>query len=457
LAQLFLPAVNHITQKNLSLIPGGNFLFLLAVFAFAILIGLIAGFYPAIYLSSFKPVKVLKGQLLTGIHTLSLRKVLVVTQFTISIALIVGTIVVVRQVSFVQNAKLGLDKEHIIMVNDFGFLSRSERQSLKSNILGIPGIKNVAVTDGIVGGQNWTTSLRLKGSDNSQLVNFLTVDADYLQTLNIEIKEGRRFSPQFPGDTLNFPRTNTLERPAGSVILNETAVKHLGIPEPAVGRQLVYDEDNDTTYYVQVVGVVKDFHFTSMRNEIKPFAFFTSKNRQGYLAIKLEGKNLSQTIDRIKSVWERDVESRPFQYSFLDETYSKLYRAEQNFRTIFFYITAIAIFIACLGLFGLAAFTAEQRTKEIGIRKVVGASVSNIVALLSRDFVRLVVLSIVIATPIAWLAMNKWLQGFVYRIDLNWWMFVLAGLVALLIAIITVSFQAMKAALANPVKSLRTE
>ncbi|HYJ38351.1 MAG TPA: FtsX-like permease family protein, partial [Chitinophagaceae bacterium] len=315
----------------------------------------------------------------------------------------------------------------------------------KKSILQVPGVRSAAGADGVVGGQNWTNSLRWKGSQNGALVNFLNIDADYLQTLNFELKEGRGFSKDFPSDT------------SDAIILNETAVKQLGVPEPVLGQQIVWDESEDTIIYAKVVGVVKDFHFTSLKNEIKPFAFVTDNNRLWYLTVKLDGSNMQQTIQRIKSAWEKQVKSRPFQYFFLDDTYAKLYKSEQNFKTIFFYVTAVAIFIACLGLFGLSAFTIAQRTKEIGIRKVLGASVTGIVRMLSGDFIKLVLVAAVIALPTAWWVMHQWLLDFVYRVNIGWWIFVTAISLAVLIALVTISFQAIKAAVANPVKSLRTE
>jgi len=445
IAELLLPGINLVTQKHLVLLGHPNILLLATVLIFSMVIGLAAGLYPAFYLSSFQPVKVLKGTALGINARFSLRKVLVVIQFTISIALIIGTLVVAQQIKFIQNAKLGLNKDHIIMINDIGYLNRSERQSIKNNILQVAGVKSAAATDGIVGGQNWTNSLRRKGSTNSQLVNFLNIDNDYLKTLDIELKEGRSFSKEFPSDT------------ADAIILNETAVKQLGVPEPVLGQQIVWDESDDTVIYAKVVGVVKDFHFTSLKNEIKPFAFVTDNNRQWYLTVKLNGADMQKTIQQIQSVWEKQVKSRPFQYFFLDETYGKLYKAEQNFKTIFFYITAVAIFIACLGLFGLSAFTIAQRTKEIGIRKVLGASVSGIVRMLSGDFIKLVFIAAIIALPIAWWVMHQWLLDFVYRVNIGWWVFVTAIALSLLIALATISFQAIKAAISNPVKSLRTE
>jgi putative ABC transport system permease protein len=399
----------------------------------------------------------LKGDRLSGAQRFSLRKVLVVTQFTISIALIIGTIIVIQQINFIQNAKLGLNKDHVLMINDVGYLNRSERQKLKNDLLQLPGIKTVSGADGVVGGQNWANSLQLKGSENGQLVNFLAVDHDFINTLNIELKEGRNFSSQQLSDTINYRAPGTTERQAGSILLNETAVRDLKIPSPVIGQQVAWNTDEDTTWYLQVIGVMKDFHFTSMKNQIKPFAFVYQPNRVGNFTVKLAGTNMQNNIAQIKAIWDRNVTSRPFQYSFLDDTYARLYQSEMNFKTIFFYITFIAIFIACLGLFGLSALITEQRTKEIGIRKVLGASVTGIVAMLSKDFVKLIIIAAIIAFPVAWWAMNKWLQDFVYRINIGWWVFAAAAVIAVIIAFITISSQAIKAAIGNPVKSLRTE
>ena len=457
LAQVLLPGINDITGKNLSLMPRGDVIFPIIAIGFATGLGIIAGFYPALFLSSFEPVKVLKGEKLSGPGKFMLRKVLVVAQFTISIALIIGTVIVINQIKFIQNAKLGLNKDHVLMINDIGYLGRSERQKLQNDLQQVPGVKIVAAADGVVGGQNWTNALRLKGSENGQLVNFLTVDYNYFDVLNIEFKEGRGFSPKFLSDTMNYRVAGTTERQAGSIVLNETAVKDLKIPSPAVGRQIAWDTNNDTTWYVSIVGVVKDFHFTSMKNEIKPFAFVYDPGRQWYFAARLEGANMKQAIAKIESTWKQNVTTRPFQYFFLDDTYEKLYSAEKNFKTIFFYITFIAIFVACLGLFGLSSFITQQRTKEIGIRKVLGASVSGIVGMLSKDFVKLVLIAALIAFPVAWWAMNRWLEDFVYRVNIGWWVFLAAVAIAVLIAFITISGQAIKAAITNPAKSLRTE
>jgi putative ABC transport system permease protein len=276
--------------------------------------------------------------------------------------------------------------------------------------------------------------------------------------MKISIKEGRGFSPNFQADTLNngIPG-GPLEQTIGGVVLNETAVKDLGISAPAIGKQLLWGTDKDTSYYVTVVGVAKDFHFTSLRNQIKPFAFLLSPSAGANIIVKLSGDNINNTLAQIEEKWKLFHSERALEYSFVDETFSKLYQSERRFQKVFVSLVILGIVIACLGLLGLATFAAQQRVKEIGIRKVLGASIASIVQLLSKDFLKLVLIAFVIALPIGWYAMYKWLQDFTYRIDMQWWLFPLAGVIAIVIALFTISFQSIKAALANPVKNLRTE
>jgi putative ABC transport system permease protein len=455
-AQLLLPFVNTIIQKQLTF--GDNPVLLLYVLLTALFIALVAGIFPALYLSSFKPIAVLKGFKLNERRTLSLRKTLVVLQFTISIALIIGALIISQQMHFIQSTKLGLDKEQVIVVKNTGFLSSTDGNAFQNTALQIPGIKKIATSDGVVGGQNWTNSMNLKGSKNSQLINFLSVSDDFLNVLGIEIKEGRGFSSKFAADTMNngIPK-GPLDQNIGSIVLNETAVKDLEIPIPAVGKQLLWNNDGDTMYYVTIIGVAKDFHFASFRNEIKPFAFVNNPRRRDNFTIKLSTDNIKVTLAQLGNNWNKFSPDRPFQYTFLDETFSKLYQSEARFQKVFISLVILGILIACLGLLGLATFAAQQRIKEIGIRKVLGASVTNVVSLLSKDFLKLVIIALIIAIPVAWFVMNKWLQDFAYRINIVWWVFPLAGIIAILIAFFTISFQAIKAAIANPVKSLRTE
>ncbi len=451
IAQLLLPAVNTITQKQLTFINNPSILGYL--FVLALSLGIAAGIFPAIYLSSFKPVVVLKGLIVNSRGTLSLRKVLVVVQFTISIVLIVGALIITQQVHFMQSETLGLNKDQVVIVKNIReTLSDADKDAFQNAVLQINGVKKIAMSEGVLGGLNGYLFLHEQGSQNLQHVDFLSISDDYLDALGIRLKEGRSFSAKFPTDITNNPRDNQSNKMIGSVILNETAVKELGIKEPAVGKNIFWGQN-----YLRVVGVVKNFHFTSFHNKIKPFAFVDNPRRMGNFTIKLSTDNMKVILAELQNAWNKFSPERPFKYFFLDETYAKLYQSEIHFQQIFTSLVILGILIACLGLFGLATFAAQQRVKEIGIRKVLGASVNEIVRLLSKDFLKLVFIALIIATPIAWFFMNKWLQDFAYRINISWWIFLVAGFVAILIAVVTVSFQAIKAAVANPVKSLRTE
>jgi putative ABC transport system permease protein len=456
LAQLVLPVVNALTGKQLGLFTDPQLL--LYVVLGALGLGVLAGFFPALYLSSFKPITVLKEFKLNDKRALSLRKALVIVQFTISIVLIIGAIVISQQMHYLTSAKLGFDADQVAVIQNTGFLSPSDRSAFKNEVAQLPGVKKVSGANGMLPDRFSTSRVRIKGSDNEQQVNFITVGFDFLEVMNIPMKEGRGFSSKFPADTLNngIPG-GPLEQVVGSVVLNETAVRDLGIASSAVGKLLNWGEDGDTTYYLNVIGVVKDFHFTSLRNQIKPFAFMTHPRVEGNLVVKLSGQNISGTLAQLDNKWKLFPSDRPFSYAFVDETFNKLYQGEKRFQKVFTCLVVLGIVIACLGLLGLATFAAQQRVKEIGIRKVLGASVGNIVQLLSKDFIKLVMVAIAVAVPIAWYASHQWLQDFAYRIDIKWWIFPLAGLIAVLIALFTISFQAVKAAIANPVKNLRTE
>ena len=455
-AQLLLPVANALTLKQLTVIgnPGVLGYMLVGV----LLLGMIAGFFPAIYLSSFKPIAVLKGLKVSEKGTLSLRKTLVVVQFTISIVLIIGVLIISQQMRYLQSAKLGLNKEQVIVVKNADAMTATQRNVFQNTLLQVQEVKKVATSDGVVGGQNWTNSMSVKGSQNSQLVNFLNVSYDFPDVLGIEMKEGRSFSSNFPADTLNngIPG-GPLEQNIGSIILNETAVKDLGVTAPAVGKQILWDSDADTMYYVTIVGVAKDFHFTSLRNEIKPFAFVNNPNRAANFTIKLSTDNVQSSLAQIENTWKKFLAERAFEYYFLDETYAKLYQSEERFQKVFINLVILGIIIACLGLLGLTTFSAQQRVKEIGVRKVLGASVPHVVALLSKDFLKLVLIALVLAVPVAWWLMNEWLKDFAYRINIEWWIFLVAAVIAIIIAFVTISTQAIKAAISNPVKSLRTE
>ena len=450
IAQLLLPAVNTMSQKQLAFV--NNPVILVYVLGMALSVGIVAGIFPAIYLSSFKPVLVLKGSKANYEGKLSLRKLLVVVQFTISIMLIIGVLVIAGQVNYMQSATLGLNKDQVVIVQNGGTLPDADKDAFRNASLEINGVKKVAMSDGVLGGQTWNMMFRGEGSQNIQVVNSLSISGDYLDALGIQLKEGRSFSAKFPTDVLNTRADNQSNKMIGSVILNETAVKELGLQEPVVGKNIFWGQN-----YLRIVGLVKDFHFTTFHDRIKPFAFLDNPRRMGNYTIKLSTENIKHTLTQLQTVWNKFSPERPFEYIFLDDTYGKLFRTEIHFQQAFTGLVILLILIACLGLFGLVTFAAQQRTKEIGIRKVLGASVNEIVRLLSTDFLKLVLMAFIIATPIAWFFMNKWLQNYAYRIKIGWWIFIVAGVLAMLIALVTISFQAIKAAVANPVKSLRTE
>ncbi|HYE56511.1 MAG TPA: ABC transporter permease [Chitinophagaceae bacterium] len=456
MAQLLIPLVHTVTQKRLEVITNP------AVFVYmagaVTLVGLIAGTFPALYLSSFKPISVLKGFKMNESGVLNLRKSLVVVQFTISIVLIIGALVIMQQIRYIQSAKLGFDKEQVAVIRNTGALSATDRNAYLNSVKQLQGVKKASGANIILGDKFSTSRISKRGSTKEQQVNFAVVGYDYLDVVGIEMKEGRGFSGNFPADTLNngIPG-GPLQQTIGSIVINETAAKELALDQPAVGQQLLWGTDGDTSYYVNVVGVMKDFHFTSLRNEIKPFAFLASASQFNNVTIKLSTGNIQNTLASLERLWKQFSQERPFEYVFLDENFAKLYTAEARFQKVFISLVILGILIACLGLLGLATYAAQQRVKEIGIRKTLGASVTGVVGLLSKDFLKLVFISLLIAAPIAWYMMNKWLEDFHYRVHLEWWVFPLGGFIAILIAFLTISFQTIKAAKANPVKSLRTE
>ena len=451
-----LPTINELTQKQLTL--SANLVVASYMLLVTLFIGVVAGLFPALYLSSFKPVTVLKGFKLNERGALNLRKSLVVVQFTISIALIIGALVIVQQMNYVRSAKLGFDKDQILVVKNAWGLSRSDRNAFLNSLMEIAGVKKAAMSGTVLGQGFSTTRLRAKGAEQQQQLNFSSVSYDYLDVVGIAIKEGRSFSSDFPADSMNNGVfRGPLDQRLGGIVINERAVKEFGLGSPAVGKQLVWATDADTTYYVEVIGVAKDFHFTSLRNEIKPYGFVIYPRQQSNFTIKLEGQHISDAVTQIGALWKESFPEVPFEYIFMDDTFAKMYAAEARFQKVFISLVALGIIIACLGLFALATFSAEQRIKEIGIRKVLGASVVHVVGLLSKDFLKLVIIALVLAIPISIYAMQAWLEGFAYRVEIQWWTFVIAAVMAIVIAFVTISSQAIKAAVTDPAKSLRNE
>ena len=447
IADLSLPVINQVTGKNLDIMPGPGWLIIIYMLVCAVVIGVLSGLYPAFYLSSLEPIKILKNKMRASSSGISLRRFFIVTQFAVSVALIFGMVVIARQVQFMQDVKLGLNKDNVIIVNDLFTLQETQRNALKNEWKSIKGVEQVSAADGVIGELNWSREVRYEDAQNNQRLNFLSVDSGFIRTLQIELKDGRNLSSYRNSDS------------ADEVILNETAVKELAIPLPAVGKQITWRVDANTnrTYYATIVGVVKDFHFASMKDKIKPFAFVVNPRRSWNYTIRLNTTNINQTLADLNKAWDKHVKEFPFKYVFLNDTFSRFYKAEMNFKIIFRYLTAAVILISCVGLFGLSFLTIHQRHKEIGIRKVLGASAAVIVAMLSKDFFKIIMIASFIAFPLAWWVIQFWLQDFAYRINIGIEVFLITESVAVVLVAVTIGFQAMKAAMANPVKSLRTE
>ena len=447
--ELLIPAFNSVSGKNLSL-NFSNITIVVAFLLLSILTGLLAGSYPAFYLSSFKPAKVLKGKFSNSLAAVSLRKGLVIFQFVISVVLIVASVVISQQMAYLRSADLGFDQERQIVIPLRSANAKKIYSSFRDELLKQSTISNVGASAFYPGITNYSDIILYKQGESMQQgkdVRMNYVDTRFLQTLHITPVAGRLFSDDFRSDT------------SKAIILNEKAIKELGFAstQESIGKKLFFDFQGKN-YDFDIVGVVKDFHYEDLHLPITPYAFQLSLQPQyNYMIVHAKAGDINNILASVKNSWHNLNPSEPFEYNFLDEDFQKNYDAENRLSAIVGYFTAIAILISCLGLLGLAIFSAEQRTKEIGVRKVLGASVSSIVALLSKDFLKLVAFAVLIASPLAWFAMNKWLQSFAYRIHINWTVFAITALAALLIALITISFQAIKAAIANPVKSLRSE
>jgi len=444
LAWVLLPYFNTLSSKSLT-IPWGEWWLAPTLLVSAFVIGVAAGLYPAFYLSGFKPVQVLKGTLATGSKSSILRNSLVVFQFTASIILIISTFVIYSQMKYILNKKVGFDKDQVVIVQGTNTLGDKNVKSFKNELMKLASVKSVSISDYLPieagtkrNGNMFFNEGRTK-LDAGVSGQMWIVDDTYLQTLGMKLVEGRNFSYNMTNDTVWN----------GSVIINQTMAKKLNLENP-IGKRIT----NGSIF--TVVGVVKDFNFENMHNPVGPLVMHLGLS-PSLVSVKIKGTDVKNTLASITNTWKAFSPNQPIRYSFMDESFASMYADVQRIGHIFTTFAVLAIIIACLGLFALSAFMAEQRSREIGIRKVLGATVSGITTLLSVDFVKLVFIAIVIASPIAWYGMNKWLQGFAYQVPLHWWIFALAGVVAIVIAIITVSFQSIKAALMNPVKSLKSE
>ncbi|UFH54225.1 ABC transporter permease [Spirosoma sp. KNUC1025] len=449
LVMLTLPVFNQLTNKALHVSELFDLRIVLAFLGLALLTGLLAGSYPAFYLSLFNPAQVLKGKFVNNLSAIALRRGLVVFQFVISVGLVLATFVIQEQMHFLRNKSLGFTQDQQIAVSLSSKEAHAVYTAYRNEILRNNQVVGAAGTQYYPGINNATDFLLYKPEQsalNGQSVKTNQVDYDYLQTMGFKLVTGRIFSRQFPGDTAN------------RLVVNEATLRKFQIPvNKAVGHKLNFDWQGETHHY-EIIGVLKDFHYENLHQTIEPFTFLLNRQPDfNYIIVHVNTANMENVLGFLEQKWKALRPDEPFSYTFLNEDFQKNYEAEARTSRIVSYFTAISILISCLGLFGLAAFAAQQRTKEIGVRKVLGASVTNIVLLLSRDFLALVVIAILIATPIGWWAMNKWLQNFAYKIDIPWWIFVVSGVLAITIAFITVSFQSIKAALVNPVKSLKTE
>jgi len=441
---LLLPFFNTVVAKQLAIdLTNGYHIFSLV--AIALICGLVAGSYPAIYLSSFNPIKVFKGLNVKGSTPVIIRKGLVILQFTISIFLIIGTIIIYQQIEHIKNRELGYNKANLIQTGLRGNMDE-KFPVIKQDLLGTGYVQNVAMSNlnQLYMGSS-TNDFRWDGKDPAKK-NLVTQDyitPEYISTIGIKIKQGRDFHPVAANDSL-------------SVIINETLANMIG--KDPVGKILYRDTSATGAIPYTIVGVTKDFVFDDMYGKPDPLAFMCYPQYFGYMYIRLKPQiNVEKAIPKIETVIKSNNPGYPFNYIFTDEEFDKQFKSETLIGKLSRVFSLLAIIISCLGLFGLATYTAERRTKEIGIRKVLGASVAGITGLLSKDFLRLVLISALIAFPLSWWFMHKWLQNYAYRISINWWVFIVAGVLALLIALITISFQSIRAAVANPVKSLRTE
>ncbi len=446
IVSMSLPYFNPVTSKSIGLFDEPAMW--LAIAGLAIVSGIVSGLYPAFYLSAFKPVAVLKGRLLNHFSAVAIRKGLVVFQFTISVCLILGVMVIVRQLHYVEKQHLGFNKSKQLVLPLQSQDAARNYAALKNELLKNPAIKTVTSGSTYPGIPNVEDMLfYAEGKTNKDVVDvhLANVEHDYFETLGFKLIAGRGFSKEFTADS-------------NAIVLNEVALKELGYTvDNAVGKK-IYFNFKDVNGFMQIIGVVKNFNFESLYNSIKPFGFNRFfGNANSYVIANTSTSDYTRLLKEVEQTWNTINAGSPFVYSFLDSDFQRNYEKDRRASTIVSFFTIVAILIACLGLFGLSAFSAEQRIREIGIRKVLGASVGSITTLLSREFVMLVLIAIVIACPLAWYAMSRWLAGFAYQVNISWWMFVSAGLMAIVIAVATVSFQAIKAALVNPVKSLRSE
>ncbi|MBX2843947.1 MAG: ABC transporter permease [Flammeovirgaceae bacterium] len=444
LMEIMIPWLNEILELSLNFIYLENIPILAGMVGIGIITGLLAGSYPALYLSGFQPSKALKSKL-SGSGSSSIRKGLTVFQFSVAAFLLIFTITVYEQMSFMKSSKLGFDKEHVISFYPSEEISKNY-QFFKQKLTNLPGVKNVTRSNGVPGKMQSHYSYILPDKNGEEFktnINTLILDEDYVDVIGLEIAEGRNLSQAISSDLKE------------GYLLNETAVKQFGIENP-IGHEFAALQP-DRPKNGKIIGIVKDFHYNSLQNKIDPLAMWIAPDNTWMISIKLQSKNLEKDLNSIKNVYAQLAPEFPFDYNFLDDDFDNLYKKEESLGNLLGAFSLLAILVACLGLFGLTAFMAEQRTKEIGVRKVLGASVKSIVLLLSMDFSKLVIIAFFIIIPVAWYLINKWLTDFAYRIDFSYEIFLTSGVLILLFSWLTTSYQSIKAAIVNPVDSLKDE
>ncbi|MBS1754458.1 MAG: ABC transporter permease [Ferruginibacter sp.] len=443
LIYFLLPYFNQLADKNISFGFFLGYQSIIVMLLVSCVAGILAGIYPAFFLSSFNTIRVLKGSSTSGNQKSLLRSSLIVFQFFVSAALIIATIVVYQQLSYMQNKKLGYDKEQVLILPDTRLLGK-DQDAFKQQLLQDSRVSSASISWAVPGGpiRNGTEIFPKNNNGNGATIHahIFNVDYDYLKTLGIQVVQGRNFSKDFPTDS-------------SGIVINEAAVRELGwTGTNPIGKSIVRSGQQELT----VVGVVADFNYASLKQKIAPIMLMLGRNYGGML-VKIKSDDVNGFLNDLKTKWSSFNPAGPLSYNFLDDNFAKLYSSEQKTQQIFTAFAIIAIIIASLGLFALSAFVIEQRSKEIGIRKVLGASVQNVFLLVSKEFLLLVAIAFIFSVPVTWWAMNSWLQDFAYRINITWWIFAATGIITFLIALLTISFQAFKAALTNPVKSLRTE
>ncbi len=449
---MLLPLFNTLSGKELSLWRFGTFTTLLCVIVFALLAGAFSGLYPALFLSRFKAIPALKGQMGNLSDNILFRKSLVVFQFTITVIMIAGSIIIYRQLQYTSKKDLGFNKEQVLTFHIHDREVRKQTGAMKIQLSQNPLIEGVAVAGNPIGnndlGAHGFVFEKNDGSfsTSNKMSQELMVDADYLGTMGIQLSQGRNFTPGNEADKY------------GSALINETLLRELGWKD-ALHKRVRFTYGQGEVGERTVVGVVKDFHTYSLQHKVEPMVLMMPPvaSMEDNVYVKINTAHTKEAMAWIEKVYHEFDKSNPVEFNFLDQNFARQYAAEQKQETLALIFTILAVSIAALGLFGLAAFTAQQKVKEIGIRKVLGASVPSIVSMLSKDFIRLVVIAIVIATPIAWMGMHNWLQGFAYRVGIQWWVFVLAGVLAMFITLVTIGIHAVRAARANPINSLRNE